>query len=211
MCKSVMICLAILASASAVLAQTTNTAKSCVDAAGIDFNNTQFAGYWQEVARNPAANVSCISVNIGFWNNTNMLVNVSHSENNQSLYQNVEEKANITLVSGQTFYNVSFQDGQKQNHVTIKLLELVSDTYLLGCSYTDPSNASTSAGFILARANYSISLIPQVNTDASVKYSNFVNGTIYNVTQAGCFASSATQNLPLITGFLALALLLLKA
>ncbi|KAH8347438.1 uncharacterized protein [Drosophila kikkawai] len=210
MCKSVMICLAILASASAVLAQTGNQPKSCVDATGLDFNNTQFAGYWQEVARNPASNVSCIDVNIGFWNNTNMLVNVSHSANTQSLYQNVYEKANISL-SGKTSYNVSFTDGQRESFVTIKLLELVSDTYLLGCSYTDASNVSTSAGFILARANYSSSLIPQVNANASVNYSNFVNGTVHNVTHIGCYASSAAQNLPLITGFLALALLLIKA
>ncbi|KAH8243228.1 hypothetical protein KR032_005643 [Drosophila birchii] len=210
MCKNLMICLAILASASAVLAQT-NTPKSCVDAVGKEFNNTQFAGYWQEVARNPASNVSCIDLNIGFWNNTNMLVNVSHSANTQSLYKNVDEKANITLVTGQTSYNVSFTDGQKQSFVTIKLLDLVSDTYLVGCSYTDAANASTSAGFILARSNYTVSLIPQVNANASVNFSNFVNGTIYNVTQAGCYASSAAQNLPLITGFLALALLLIKA
>ncbi|KAH8389392.1 hypothetical protein KR200_008175 [Drosophila serrata] len=208
MCKSVMICLAILASASTILAQA--TPKSCVDATGIDFNNTQFAGYWQEVARNPASNVSCIDLSIGFWNNTNMLVNVSHSANTQSLYQNEYEKANITLVPGQTSYNVNFTGGQKQSLVTIKLLELVDDTYLLGCSYTDSSNSSTSAGFILARSNYSSFLIPEVNANASVKYTNFVNGTIYNVTHAGCYASSAAQNLPLIAGFLALALLLIK-
>ncbi|KAH8265485.1 hypothetical protein KR038_009014 [Drosophila bunnanda] len=209
MCKSVMICLVILASASTILAQ--NTAKSCVDATGLDFNNTQFAGYWKEIARNPAPSVTCIDLSVGFWNNTNMLVNVSHSANNQSLYQDVNEQANITLVTGQTSYNVNFTGSQQQSVGTIKLLELVSDTYLLGCSYTDPANASTSAGFILARYNYSASLIPEINANASVKYSNFVNGTVYNVTQAGCFASSAAQNLPMIAGFLALALLLIKA
>ncbi|KAI8044297.1 uncharacterized protein LOC128266229 [Drosophila gunungcola] len=215
MCKSVMICLALVASISMVLVQgQTQTQQTCAQATSLDFNNqTYFSGQWFEVARNPAASVACITLNVGFWQNTNMLVNVSHSSSSTSLLADVHESANITLVAGSTAgYNVSIVKGNQQEHVFIKLLQFVNNTYLTGCRYTG-SDASTSAGFILARSNYTAEGVKIANTNASAYYSNFQASTYGNVTQLNCYASSAGQTGPLtlISGFLALALLLIKA
>ncbi|XP_016952889.1 uncharacterized protein LOC108026460 [Drosophila biarmipes] len=211
MCKSVIICLAIAACFSTVLGQ--SSPSSCSSATGISFNNTDFAGKWLELARNPASNVSCITLNLAFWNYNNLLVNVSHSSSNVSTLVDVYETANITLVANQvTGYNVSFINGQKNETVFVKLLDYVNSTYLIGCSY-DPNNVSKSAGFILGRSSYTPEGIKIANNDASTKFSNFQNNTFGNVTQLDCRASSAGQTAPLtlISGFLALALLMLKA
>ncbi|KAH8362899.1 hypothetical protein KR084_002765 [Drosophila pseudotakahashii] len=212
MCKSVIICLAFVASISMVLAQT----QTCVQAPSIDFNNTAFSGNWIELARNPASDVSCITLNIAFWEKTNMLVNVSHSSNNASTLVDVYESANITLTTNNlSGYNVTFVNNQKNQNETvyIKLLSYVNSTYLVGCSYTDAQNTSTSAGFILGRSNYTPQGINIANNEASTSYSNFQNNTYGNVTQLDCRASSAGQTVPLtlISGFLAFALLLIKA
>ncbi|XP_017083935.1 uncharacterized protein LOC108116510 [Drosophila eugracilis] len=215
MCKSVIISLAIVACFSMAMAQ---NAQSCASATSKDFNNTDFSGLWYELARNPASNVSCTKVNIAYWGNanngTNMLVDVSHASNNVSTLIDVFEKANVTLVTGQTTgYNVTFTNGQSQDYVFIKILDLVNSTYLLGCSYTDANNASTSAAFILGRSNYTLDGVKIANNDASTKFSNFQNNTYGNVTQLGCRANSAGKMTPLtlISAFLAIALLLIKA
>ncbi|XP_033166579.1 uncharacterized protein LOC117145148 [Drosophila mauritiana] len=214
MCKSAIICLAIVACISQALAQT-QTPQTCAQATGISFSQTAFSGQWVELARNPASNVSCISLNVAFWNNnSNMLVNISHSSNAASTLVDVYETANITLVENNlSGYNVTLVNGQKQEYVFVKLLSYVSSTYLVGCSYTDASNASTSAGFILGRSNYTLEGVKIANNDASVSFSNFQNNTYGNVTQFDCRASSAGQTVPLtlISGFLAFALLLIKA
>ncbi|XP_016926100.4 uncharacterized protein [Drosophila suzukii] len=213
MCKTVIICLAIVACFSMVLAQTT-TPQTCANAPSLNFNNTDFAGKWIELARNPASDVSCITLDVGFWNNTNMLVNVSHSSSNVSTLVDVYESANITLVeNGLSGYNVSLVNGQKNETVFVKLLSYVNSTYLIGCSYTNASNVSTSAGFILGRSTYTVQGINIANNDASVNFTNFQNNTYGNVTQLDCRASSAGQTVPLtlISGFLAIALLLIKS
>uniref|UniRef100_A0A6P4EQ89 Uncharacterized protein LOC108043145 n=1 Tax=Drosophila rhopaloa TaxID=1041015 RepID=A0A6P4EQ89_DRORH len=213
MCKSVMICLAIVASLSMVLAQTQT--QTCAQAASLDFNNqTYFSGQWLEVARNPASNVSCITLNVGYLGNTNVLVNVTHSSSNVSLLADVHESANITLVAGSTTgYNVSIVQGQNTEYVFIKLLQYVNNTYLVGCRYSNGSDTSSSAGFILARANYTAEGVKISNNNAAPLFSNFQANTYGNVTQLNCYASSAGQTVPLtlISGFLALALLLIKA
>ncbi|XP_002019969.2 uncharacterized protein LOC6594235 [Drosophila persimilis] len=221
MCKSVMICMAIVAavlvSSSVVQGQTVPASPaSCSSiASSLSFNDSALAGQWFEVARNPAADVSCIQVNVDLWENTNVLVNVSHSSNQPSLYMDVSEKANITLVASAegvpstAGYNVTFQkNGVNEAGVYIKLLSF-NYTYLVGCGYTDASNVSTSYGFILARSNYTAADIATANNNASLHYSNFQNGTYGNVTQVGCYASSASQTLPMIAGFVALAMALI--
>ncbi|XP_039494205.1 uncharacterized protein LOC120453523 [Drosophila santomea] len=214
MCKSAIICLAIVAavaSFSQVLAQ---TAPGCAQATGINFNQTDLSGQWIEVARNPASNVSCTTLNVAFWNSNYLLVNVSHSSNVASTLVDVYETANITLLANNlSGYNVSLVNGQKQEYVFVKLLSYVNSTYLVGCTYTDANNASTSAGFILGRSSYTPEGVQTANNDASVSFSNFQNNTYGNVTQLGCRASSAGQTVPLtlISGFLAFALLLIKA
>ncbi|SPP83371.1 uncharacterized protein LOC117585499 [Drosophila guanche] len=219
MCKSVMICLAIVAAVLvfAVQGQTppATPAQCSSVVSSLGFNNTNLMGTWIEVARNPAANVSCIKINVDLWNNTNLLVNISHSSSLQSLYMDVNEKANITLatdVAASTAgYNVTFtKNGQSETPVYIKLLSTVdSDKYLLGCAYTDANNNATSYGFILSRGGYTAAGIEAANNNASLYYSNFLNGTYSNVTQLGCYASSASQTLPLLTGFLAVAMALI--
>ncbi|XP_017056057.1 uncharacterized protein LOC108097956 [Drosophila ficusphila] len=212
MCKTVMICLAIVASISMVLAQNPQT---CAQATSLDFNQTELAGQWVEVARNPAANVSCITLNVAIWNNTNMLVNISHSSTNLSTYVDVYETANITLNATNPLagYNVSIVNGSQTKYVWVKLLQFVNSTYVTGCSYTDANNASTSAGFILARSSYTPDGIKIANNNASASWSNFQQNVYGNVTQLGCYASSAGKSVPLtlISGFLAFALLLIKS
>ncbi|XP_017145131.2 uncharacterized protein LOC108157539 [Drosophila miranda] len=222
MCKSVMICLAIVAavlvsSSSVVQGQTVPASPSSCSsiASSLSFNDSALAGQWFEVARNPSADVSCIQVNVDLWNNTNVLVNVSHSSSQPSLYMDVNEKANITLVASAegvpstAGYNVTFQkSGVNGAGVYIKLLSF-NYTYLVGCGYTNASNVSTSYGFILARSNYTAADIATANNNASLYYSNFQNGIYGNVTQVGCYASSASQTLPMIAGFVALAMALI--
>lgn len=149
------------------------------------FLNFQFSGQWVELARNPASNVSCISLNVAFWNNNNyMLVNVSHSSNVASTLVDVYETANITLVENNlSGYNVTLVNGQKQEYVFVKLLSFVNSTYLVGCTYTNATNTSTSAGFILGRSTYTPEGVRIANNDASVSFSNFQNNTYGNVTQ----------------------------
>ncbi|KAH8271373.1 hypothetical protein KR018_007795 [Drosophila ironensis] len=207
MCKSVIISLALLAVASTATAQSV----SCVQANGIDFNNTAFPGEWYEVARNPAPSVGCVILNVALTN-TSLLVNVTHSISTTNLNMGVRETANITLTSGNTNgYNVSFVGSNSQTYKYIKLLQIIDNNYLVGCSYTDANNASTSAGFILARGGYSDQIIKEVNNNASTSFNNFQNNTYFNVTQTGCFTNSAGQTLPLVSLFLAIALLLIKA
>ncbi|XP_017008980.2 uncharacterized protein [Drosophila takahashii] len=214
MCKSVIIFLAIVACISMALAQTA-TPQTCAQAPSISFNNTELTGRWIELARNPASNVACITLNVAIWNNSNVLVNVSHSSNNLSTLVDVYETANITLSASNNLvgYNVSLVNGQKNEYVYVKLLSYVNSTYLVGCSYTDANNASTSAGFILGRSNYTTQGINKANNDASTSFTNFQNNTYGNVTQLDCRASSAGQTVPLtlISGFLAFVLLLIKA
>ncbi|EDV49043.1 uncharacterized protein LOC6553066 [Drosophila erecta] len=213
MCKSAIVCLAIVASFSQVLAQTA-TPQTCAQATGISFNQNAFSGQWIELARNPASTVSCITLNVAFWQNTNMLVNVSHTSNAASTLVDVYENANITLVENNSAgYNVTLVNGQKKEYVFVKLLSYVNSTYLVGCTYTDASNVSTSAGFILGRSSYTPEGVKTANNDAALSFSNFQANTYGNVTQFGCRASSAGQTVPLtlISGFLALALLLIKA
>ncbi|XP_022209549.2 uncharacterized protein LOC111065608 [Drosophila obscura] len=217
MCKSLMICMAIAAAVlvSVVQGQTVPaTPASCSSiASSLSFNNTDLMGTWLEVARNPAANASCIQIRAELWNNTNLLVNISHSSSVSSLYMDVNESANITLASdgaaSTAGYNVTFQkNGVNETAVYTKLLSF-SDNYLVGCAYTDAANSNTSYGFILARSAYTAAGIASANNNASLYYANFQNNTYGNVTQAGCYASSASQTLPLITGFLALAMALI--
>ncbi|XP_023178979.2 uncharacterized protein LOC111604941 [Drosophila hydei] len=181
----------------------------------IDWNNTALFGHWLEVARNPLGNAkACLSFSVGLLSdNTTLSINASHSSSTTSLYSNIDESANVTLVpQAKTGYNVTFYQGQSaQPTVFIKLLQLVNSTYITGCGYTDPQNNATSFGFILSSGNYSPTGIKLVNDQAFPLYSNFQNNTYANITQAGCYKSSAAQSLPMISGFLAVALLLIKA
>ncbi|KAH8326453.1 hypothetical protein KR067_007796 [Drosophila pandora] len=209
MCKSVLISMAFLAVISAALAQT--TPQTCLQATSLDFNNAAFNGSWFEVARNPAPSVGCISLDVNVQSGY-VQVNVSHSISTTNLKTEPHETANITLIAGSTAgYNVSFLEGQETSYKFVKVLQLINNTYLVGCSYTNASDASTSAGFILAKLGYNYTLTEKVNNDAASLYTNFQSGTVNNVTQTGCFSNSAGQTLPMITLFLTIALLLIKA
>ncbi|KAH8420868.1 hypothetical protein KR222_007465, partial [Zaprionus bogoriensis] len=171
-------------------------------------------GSWLELARNPGANTdACLEFRVGLLNdNTTLSINATHSSSSSSLYQNVDEpEVNVTLTSGATTgYNVSLT---ANNPVFIKLLELTNNnTYLVGCGFTNSSDNSTSFGFILGRASqYNDTGLNLANAEASAKYSNFINNTYSVITQKGCTRNSASQSLPMISGFVALALLLIRA
>lgn len=127
--------------------------------------------------------------NVGLlWDNTTLSINASHSNSIESLYSNIDETAKVTLTpNATTGYNVTFyQNNAAQPPVFIKLLQLINNTYVTGCGYTDPNNANTSYGFILALAGkYDASGIRLVNEQAFPLYSNFQNNSYANITQAG--------------------------
>ncbi|TDG48788.1 hypothetical protein AWZ03_004691 [Drosophila navojoa] len=216
MWKVVIVLVAALALASA---QNQVTGPQTCSAAGVqslDWNNTALFGRWLEVARNPLGDApACLEFNVGLlWDNTTLSINASHSSSSESLYSNIDESAKVTLTpQATTGYNVTFyQNNAAQPPVFIKLLQLINNTYVTGCGYTDPNNANTSYGFILAMAGmYNAEGIKLVNDQAFPLYSNFQNNSYANITQAGCFKSSATQSLPMISGILAVALLLIRA
>ncbi|KAH8236504.1 hypothetical protein KR026_003820 [Drosophila bipectinata] len=208
MCKSVLISLAFLAVISAALAQ--STPQTCAQASSLPFDNAAYNGTWFEVARNPAPAVGCITLEVNVQSQY-VQVNVSHSISTTNLKTESRESANITLSSGSNGYNVSFVEGQDTTYKFVKVLQLINNTYLVGCTYTNANDASTSAGFILAKSGYNYTLTEGVNNNASALYTNFQSGVVNNVTQTGCFANSAGQTLPMITLFLTIALLLIKA
>ncbi|KAH8336289.1 hypothetical protein KR074_008557 [Drosophila pseudoananassae] len=209
MCKSVLISLAFLAVISVALGQTA-TQQTCVQATSLSFDNAAYNGTWYEVARNPAPAVGCITLDVNVQSQY-VQVNVSHSISTTNLQTESRESANITLSTGSNGYNVSFVENQQTTYKFVKVLQLINNTYLVGCTYTNASDASTSAGFILAKFGFNYTLTEKVNNDAATQFTNFQAGVVNNVTQTGCFANSAGQTLPMITLFLTIALLLIKA
>ncbi|XP_064550769.1 uncharacterized protein LOC135436923 [Drosophila montana] len=185
-------------------------------AESLDWNNTALFGTWQEVARNPIGDAkACLEFTVGLKDDkVTLSINASHSSSATSLFQNIDETANVTLVANaKTGYNVTFYQGSAaQSPVFIKLLQIVNNTYVTGCGYTNASDNSTSYGFILGIPDkYTAAGIKLVNDGAFPLYNNFLNNTYANITQQGCTRNSAAQSLPMISGVVALALLLIKA
>ncbi|EDW59399.1 uncharacterized protein [Drosophila virilis] len=217
MWKFVILLVATLALVSAQDAPAATVPQNCsAIVESLDWNNTALFGTWQEVARNPIGDAkACLEFTVGLLHdNVTLSINASHSSSSTSLFQNVDEKANVTLVANaKTGYNVTFFQGSTpQAPVYIKLLQIVNSTYITGCGYTNATDNSTSYGFILGAPNkYTAEGIKLVNDGAFPLYNNFLNNTYANITQQGCSRNSAAQSLPLISGVLALALLLIKA
>ncbi|XP_017845968.1 uncharacterized protein LOC108602374 [Drosophila busckii] len=213
MCRIVIVIVAALALfAGHVLTQ--DVAKTCFDASGITWNNTEYFDTWMEIGRNPIQNTpGCVAFTANLTNdNVTLAINGSHSANPTALYADIRETARVNL-SANNFdqgYNVSFTSGSTQNApVTIKLLEYVNNTYLVGCGFTNKSDISSSFGFILSRSEHNGTLAAK---EAASRYSIFQNNATYGqINQQGCKKSSAGQSLPMISGVVALALLLIKA
>ncbi|KAH8312255.1 hypothetical protein KR044_009988, partial [Drosophila immigrans] len=170
-------------------------------------------GSWLELSRHPASNLdACLEFRVDLLNNGSIFTfNSSHSSSNSSLYQNVNEpNVNVSLVANATTgYQVKFD---ANNSVFIKFLQLSTDsTYLVGCGFTNATDPATGYGFILGRSSYTSAGLKEANNNASLKYNDFVADNYTTILQTGCTRSSASQTLPLISGFLAMALLLIKA
>ncbi|KAH8359654.1 hypothetical protein KR093_008192, partial [Drosophila rubida] len=214
MCNIVILTVAALALISGqALGQ--NTPQTCsAITTSLNWNNTALVGSWLELARHPGKNLdACLEFRVDLLSNGTILTfNSTHSSSNSSLYQNVNEpNVNVTLVKDATTgYDVKFN---ATNSVFIKLLALHNNNnYLIGCGYTNASDASTSYGFILGRGNaYNATGLQEANNNASASYADFAANNFTTILQTGCTRNSASQALPLISGVLALALLLIKA
>ncbi|ALC47096.1 CG5399, partial [Drosophila busckii] len=171
-----------------------------------------FFGNWMEVGRNPIQGTPGCMIFYGNLtsDNVTLSINGSRSANPTSVYGTIHESAKVKLVANATTgYNVTFNNGAP---VMTKLLQFVNYTYLIGCGYTDNQDMSTSFGFILARSNYTLDNTQIAANNASKLYSNFQNSSTFGtINQKGCKKSSAGQSLPMISGVVALALLLIKA
>ncbi|XP_068155949.1 uncharacterized protein [Drosophila tropicalis] len=194
---------------------------SCQNATSLDFNDTQLAGTWYEVARNPAPTVTCVEITASLYTNatnasttTYFGLDIFQSSSIASTYQDNELKANITLEANSTSgYNVTLlKNGVAQSPYVIKLLQLNATTgFLYGCSYTNASEDAPGTGFILSKAtSINSTLLTEGNNNASLSYNVFQNGSFSNVTQTGCYKSSASQALPVISGLFALIMVLIN-
>ncbi|EDW80730.1 uncharacterized protein Dwil_GK11408 [Drosophila willistoni] len=195
---------------------------TCQNATSLDFNNTQLAGTWFEVARNPAPSVTCVEITASLYTNatnasttTYFGLDILQSSSNVSTYQDNELIANFTLdVNGTQGYNVTLlKNGVAQTPYFVKILDLnATSGFLYGCSYTNATAGATEGvGFILSKAtSINSTLLSEGNNNASLSYSVFQNGSFYNVTQTGCYRSSASQALPVISGLFALIMLLIN-
>ncbi|KAM8703642.1 hypothetical protein ACLKA7_008294 [Drosophila subpalustris] len=217
MCNIVILMVASLAliSGQALAQDAAATPQYCSDiAVSLNWNNTALFGSWLELARNPSANTkACMEFSVSLLSdNTTLSYNASHSATNVSQWQDINEPAQSLklTVDGTTGYNITL-DGK--TYEWVKLLQLVNDnTYLVGCAYTNAANTSTGYGFILGRSGkYNATGLMAANNAAALVYKDFTNGTYTPILQDNCFRNSASQSLPLITGLLALALLLIKA
>ncbi|KAH8399623.1 hypothetical protein KR215_006424 [Drosophila sulfurigaster] len=215
MCNIVILTVATLALISGqAFGQATTVPQNCSAVTeSLDWNNTALVGNWLELARHPDNSLdACMEFSIDLLSNGTILTfNSTHSSSNSSLYQNVNEpNVNVTLVEGaKTGYEVKFNS---TSTVFIKLLQLYNNNnYVIGCGYTNSSDNSTSYGFILGRAStYNTTGLQDANNNASASYANFQANNFTTILQTGCTRNSASQSLPLISGFLALALLLIK-
>ncbi|XP_034485793.1 uncharacterized protein LOC117790447 [Drosophila innubila] len=215
MCKIVIFMVASLALISGqAFADDAPTPQSCSEIVkSMDWNDTALFGSWLELARNPNDNTNaCMEFRVQLLSdNTTLSLNASHSATPTSLWQDINEPTQrLTLTpNATTGYNVTFNG---KNYEFVKLLQLVNSTYLVGCGYTNATNSSTGYGFILGRyGKYNTTGLQTVNNNAAVLYKDFTNNNYTIVRQDGCTRNSASQSVPLITGFLALAVLLIKA
>ncbi|EDV93564.1 uncharacterized protein LOC6563140 [Drosophila grimshawi] len=237
MCKIVILIVAALALASAqdatsttvpsttggsTVSPSTTTAPapqtcSSETVSSINWSNNALFDTWVQLTRTPIGNSeACMVITANLESDQNTLnISAIHSSSSTSLYQNVQERAIVKLVNGGTSgYSVTFiTDNTEQTPVFIKLLQLVeNNNFIVGCGYTNASDASTSYGFILGRSgHYNSTATATVNNNAAALYSNFQNNAYGSIEQDGCYQNSATKSVPLITGVLALALLLIKA
>ncbi|XP_034485792.1 uncharacterized protein LOC117790446 [Drosophila innubila] len=216
MCKIVIFMVASLAliSGQALADDVPPTPQSCSEIVkSMDWNDTALFGSWLELARNPNDNTNaCMQFRAELLSdNKTLSFNASHSTTPTSLWQDINEPTQrLTLTpNATTGYSVTL-DGK--NYKFIKLLQLVQTNYLIGCGYTNAANSSTGYGFILGRdGKYNDAGIKSVNNYAAGFYKDFTNNNYTTILQDGCIRNSAPQSLPLITGFLALAILLIKA
>ena len=181
---------------------------NCTDAESIAFNATQLAGRWFEVARNPAppTTKACIQVDIQDFTQ-HIQIEVTYADDSKLLHSNKTMSANMSAnatAGGPDGYNVTYSvDATSSPVTTYKLLATDYNNYAFVCGYTN-ANASEFAVVLTRDRMPNATLLNSYESMAAADFSNFLNGSMAQITQSSdCFKSSgATLAFPVLSSIL---------